>query len=89
VTQRTLVVAFIMLCVTGNFYGCARLNITGSFYGRSRLDDPTILLISIDDLRADHLGCYGYYRNTSTPIDSFAKRNIFFTLLPPLQRPVF
>ncbi len=26
---------------------------------------PNVLLISIDTLRADHLGCYGYARATS------------------------
>ena len=39
---------------------------------------PPIILISIDDLRADHLGCYGYQRNTSPTIDSFAKEGILF-----------
>jgi arylsulfatase len=45
-----------------------------------------IILISIDALRADHLGCYGYYRNTSPNIDALAKDNIlfknFFTVVP-------
>lgn len=26
---------------------------------------PNIILIVIDTLRADHLGCYGYRKNTS------------------------
>lgn len=40
---------------------------------------PTnVILISIDTLRADHLGCYGYDANTSPNIDSFAKKNILF-----------
>ena len=35
------------------------------------------MLISIDTLRSDHLGCYGY--STPTPsIDSFAKRSVLF-----------
>ncbi len=34
---------------------------------------PNILLISIDTLRADHLGTYGYSRNTSPAIDAFAR----------------
>ena len=42
------------------------------------LKSPNIVLISIDDLRADHLGCYGYSRHTSPNIDSFAKRNTLF-----------
>jgi arylsulfatase A-like enzyme len=37
-----------------------------------------IILISLDTLRADHLGCYGYHRNTSPSIDDFAKESIVF-----------
>lgn len=32
-----------------------------------------ILYIDIDSCRADHLGCYGYHRNTSPHIDSIAR----------------
>ncbi|MDQ1257441.1 MAG: hypothetical protein QG656_2046, partial [Candidatus Hydrogenedentes bacterium] len=31
-----------------------------------------VLLIAIDTLRADHLGCYGYHRATSPHIDALA-----------------
>ncbi|MCD6588287.1 MAG: sulfatase [Candidatus Fermentibacteraceae bacterium] len=31
-----------------------------------------VILIILDTLRADHLSCYGYYRNTSPSIDSLA-----------------
>ena len=37
-----------------------------------------IILISLDTLRADHLGTYGYQRNTSPTIDAFAKESIVF-----------
>ena len=33
---------------------------------------PNVLLISIDTLRADRLGCYGYERDTSPALDRFA-----------------
>jgi arylsulfatase A-like enzyme len=36
---------------------------------------PNFLLISIDTLRADHLGAYGYARDTSPHIDRFAARS--------------
>src|SRR5690554_4333301 len=37
-----------------------------------------VLYIDIDSLRPDHLGCYGYHRNTSPNIDRFAERAIRF-----------
>lgn len=39
---------------------------------------PNIILIVIDTLRADHLGCYGYFRDTSPHIDAFAQESVFF-----------
>src|SRR5262245_62796673 len=38
----------------------------------------SILLISVDTLRADHLGVYGYDRPTSPWLDSFAKEAAVF-----------
>jgi arylsulfatase A-like enzyme len=37
-----------------------------------------IILITIDALRADHLGCYGYGRKTTPNIDRLAKEGILF-----------
>ena len=37
-----------------------------------------IILISLDTLRADHLGSYGYHRNTSPHMDTFAREGIVF-----------
>jgi arylsulfatase A-like enzyme len=40
---------------------------------------PTsIVLISIDTLRADHLGCYGYARPTSPALDRLASESVLF-----------
>ena len=33
---------------------------------------PDIVLITIDTLRADHLSCYGYPRNTTPTLDALA-----------------
>jgi len=39
---------------------------------------PRIVLISIDALRADHLGCYERHRLTSTNIDALTKEGVTF-----------
>lgn len=39
---------------------------------------PRVILISIDTLRADHLGLYGYARETSPFLDAWAKRALVF-----------
>ena len=43
--------------------------------GRER---PNVLWISIDTLRADHLGCYGYPRPTSPNLDRLAREGVLF-----------
>jgi arylsulfatase A-like enzyme len=37
---------------------------------------PNFILVSVDTLRADHLGAYGYPRDTSPQIDRFAARSV-------------
>ncbi|WP_178021423.1 sulfatase [uncultured Paenibacillus sp.] len=38
-----------------------------------------ILFLDLDSTSPDHLGCYGYYRNTSPNIDRIAKQGVRFT----------
>jgi len=57
-----LAVALLLLVVSG-------------FRGSPR---PVIVLVSIDTLRADHLGAYGYSKPTSPFIDSLAARGVVF-----------
>jgi arylsulfatase A-like enzyme len=40
--------------------------------------DLNLLLVTIDTLRADHLGCYGYGRATSPAIDALAAQGALF-----------
>lgn len=40
---------------------------------------PNIILILVDTLRADHLGSYGYSRDTSPNIDKLAQNGVIFT----------
>jgi arylsulfatase A-like enzyme len=53
---------------------------------RSAAPMPNVVLISIDTLRPDHLGCYGYSRDTSPTIDSLAGEGVRFeTVIVPMS----
>lgn len=39
---------------------------------------PNVVLLTVDTLRADHLGCYGYERATSPNIDALAVESLRF-----------
>lgn len=57
--------------------------ISGTFLFVSKAKAPAtgsnVVLITIDALRPDHLGCYGYNLNTSPNIDKLAKEGVLFT----------
>ena len=42
-------------------------------------DRPSVLLITVDTLRADRLGCYGYGRDTTPNLDRLAEESARFT----------
>lgn len=46
--------------------------------GCSRPAPPNVLLLVIDTLRADRLGCYGYFRDTSPHLDRLAAESLVF-----------
>ena len=56
--SRRVVVLLVTLCMIPWIVSCSH-----------KLDPPAVLLISIDTLRPDHLGLYGYARSTSPKID--------------------
>ena len=39
---------------------------------------PNVIVIVLGTLRADHLGCYGYAKNTSPNLDKFSKECLLF-----------
>ena len=55
--------------------GIAALALSGALADRP----PNVVLIVVDTLRADHLGCYGYARNTSPALDAVARRGTLYT----------
>lgn len=46
---------------------------------RPQVETFNVIIISLDTLRADHLGCYGYNRNTSPNIDELAEDSALFS----------
>ncbi len=44
----------------------------------SSQDRPNVLLVTIDTLRADHVGCYGYTDASTPTIDALARRGVRF-----------
>jgi arylsulfatase A-like enzyme len=41
-------------------------------------DLPNVVFVTLDTTRADHLGLYGYRRNTSPELDAFSRETIVF-----------
>jgi arylsulfatase A-like enzyme len=66
-TRRTVLGAAFLLCALGWSITCSG--------PETRYN---VILVSIDTLRPDHLGCYGYERATSPTIDRLARQGIRF-----------
>ncbi len=60
--------------------GLVAVLVPGCSRGTRRIEpgDPSVLLVVIDTLRADHLGTYGYARPTSPNLDRLASDAIVF-----------
>jgi arylsulfatase A-like enzyme len=48
-------------------------------YANVRDPQYNVILITLDALRSDHVGCYGYPKNTTPNIDAFAREAVKFT----------
>jgi arylsulfatase len=68
---KTFCLSAVTLAIILIFCGCGKKTAVPS--------GPNIILITIDTLRADHLSCYGYHRQTSPFIDSIAGESVVFT----------
>ena len=53
------------------------LTISINKYGNQK-NRPNIIILLLDCVRADHLSCYGYYRDTSPHIDALASQGTKF-----------
>lgn len=62
-----------LFCTSASYADAGEIELFGKKRAR-----PDVILIAVDTLRADHLGCYGYNRPTSPNIDAFAKEGTLF-----------
>ena len=69
--RRKTAIAFLALSVACNILSTAQSLVAVP-------DQTNVLLILPDTLRADHLSCYGYHRQTSPNIDRFAEECVMF-----------
>ncbi len=68
---RPLLIVMICLIVGSNIYShLHRLR-----NGRGK---PNVILISLDTLRADHVGCYGHVRDCTPNLDRIAREGVLF-----------
>lgn len=74
----TVILLSIILSICGFLWETQKTTITYKHIKSDTLTDTNVILIAIDALRADHLGCYGYERQTSPYIDAFAKEGVLF-----------
>jgi arylsulfatase A-like enzyme/cytochrome c-type biogenesis protein CcmH/NrfG len=64
----------VALCLAGGWLGWRN----GWLIGRPGAGRPSVLLVSIDTLRADHVGSYGYRAAATPVIDALAARGLRF-----------
>jgi arylsulfatase A-like enzyme len=72
--------ATLAVVLSAIFVGCSKEGVPAGAKVVVRADEswPNVVLISVDTLRPDHLGCYGYERDTSPHIDQLAEEGVLF-----------
>lgn len=71
-TWRVVIAVIVIGFAYHNVVGCTK-KITGE-----QKQPKNLVFVSIDTLRADHLGCYDYARPTSPRLDAYAKTGVIF-----------
>lgn len=57
---------------------CVAFLVGGNPLASRKWKPRLVVLVALDTLRADHLGCYGYVRDTSPFIDTLAREGVVF-----------
>src|SRR5215210_4886090 len=75
--MRALVALVALTCLLASAMsaaGCRRKSAPPS----APAERPNVLLVTIDTLRADHLGCYGHQAAVTPTVDALARRGVRF-----------
>jgi glucan phosphoethanolaminetransferase (alkaline phosphatase superfamily) len=80
IMRRTAPLLIALLVVTAGYVLASRRSIVDMNTKRPSPPEkaPSILLVVLDAVRADHLGAYGYSRATSPNFDRFAREGVLF-----------
>ncbi|HZE88688.1 MAG TPA: sulfatase, partial [Verrucomicrobiae bacterium] len=73
--RRTLLAIAAMALVAFGLRGAIAASFPRALAGR-----PNVILVSLDTVRADHVGCYGYARPTTPILDALARESTLFEL---------
>jgi arylsulfatase A-like enzyme len=76
--MRVLVEEMPMFLVRVILCAVAGIFLLSGCEGNKTVVKPNLIVISIDTLRADHLGCYGYDKPTSPLLDKLATQGVLF-----------
>ncbi|MBZ5565201.1 MAG: sulfatase-like hydrolase/transferase [Acidobacteriia bacterium] len=60
-------------------FSCAALLALSSCKSKTKTPGPSVILITVDTLRADHLRCYGYQSIDTPATDALARDGVMFT----------
>ena len=78
-TQKTLIFTLLVIAVSAALvFFSVRSSFVSTEQAKAKADS-NLFFIMIDTLRADHLGCYGYTRDTSPQLDRIAHHGIVFS----------
>ena len=78
--MRSFPIALVLLLVAGGLAasGCNRIDTSRRDQGRLAPTGPNVLLITIDTLRADHVGAYGASGAETPALDGLAAEGVLF-----------
>ena len=80
--MRRLAICFgitLLGVLPGTFLGTAAWGQNSAHTAAPRNSSPDVYLITIDTLRADHVGCYGYKQVETPALDALAADGVRFT----------